>query len=126
MPEGQGDNYRMWWDESKQVGRNWVSGHINVEIAEFFAKQIKEICLAHGTVNFLCDLSEEIRPPSAQARKIIANAIRENNINKMAFVGASVIVRTVANFITRAADQKNARHFAKETEAMQWLQEDNK
>jgi hypothetical protein len=78
----------------------------------------------HGNhLDWLIDLSQMTKATSG-ARKILAEASGHQSINKYAFAGASVFVRTVANFIAAAANQRNARHFATEKDAMRWLKED--
>jgi hypothetical protein len=75
----------------------------------------------HGNgINWLIDLSRMSKTTS-KARKILAEASGHPSIRKYAFVGASVFIRTVANFITAAAGQKNARHFSSEEEALKWI-----
>lgn len=70
----------------------------------------------------MVDLSRQTKISSG-ARKQMAEISRPFHVNKFAFIGASVFIRTVANFIMVAAGQKNAKHFATEEEALKWLKE---
>jgi hypothetical protein len=75
----------------------------------------------HGDgLDWLIDMSQ-MGKATSKARKILAKASGHPSINRYAFVGASIFVRTVGSFIMAAAGQKNARHFATEEEALRWI-----
>jgi hypothetical protein len=77
----------------------------------------------HGdSVHWLIDLSQMTKA-TAKARRILVEASGHPSVNRYAFAGASVFMRTVANFIATAAGQKNATHFATEDETLGWATE---
>lgn len=121
----QGQNYKLWWDETNQIGRAWARGQLDVEIAQFFAKALKEIYHQYGEVPWCLDISE-IQYPPQKARQILAEAHASIDTGRFAFVGASIMIRTVVNSIANASGKTNTRHFATESKALPWLQEDMK
>ncbi len=117
------NRYKIFWDEKNKIARTWARGVVDVEIANALLEGTDEISKKYGdNIDWINDLSEITRP-TAEARKILAVITGHPSTRKYAFVGASVFLRTVANFVTIASGQKNARHFATEEQALQWVKE---
>ncbi len=115
------ERFRIWWDEEEKIVRGRAFGVLDEEVAERIKQETTRMAEEHGdNIDWLVDLSQMTTATSG-ARKIMAEVSRHPSINKYAFVGASIFVRTVANFVLAAASQKNAKHFATEEEAFRWL-----
>ena len=117
------ERYRIWWDENKGIARARAFGVLDQEAAEGIRQATESMAEEHGEeIDWLIDLSQMTKATS-RARKILSEATGHPSIRRYAFVGASIFLRTVANFIAAAAGQKNTRHFATEEEALDWLRE---
>jgi hypothetical protein len=115
--------HRVWRDEQKEIVRAVGVGLIDEDAARWLLAETERMAQEHGDgLDWLLDLSR-ITKPTAKARKVLAEASGHPSIRKYAFVGASTFLRTVANFISAAAGQKNTRHFATEEQALKWLAE---
>jgi len=115
---------RVWWDEELGIARAKAFGVIDEEIAGRIKAATDRLVKEHpGKIDWLVDLSEMTKATS-KARKILVEITADPGIRKYALAGASVFIRTVANFISAAAGQKNARHFATMDEALEWLKEE--
>ena len=111
----------VWWDEENSVVRSHTSGLVDLEIAQWFYQQTVIFGnLFEHNVNWILDMSDIIKP-TAKARKTLTKAVGHESVNKYALVGASVLVRTVSNFILTAANQFNAKCFATDDEAIAWV-----
>jgi hypothetical protein len=118
------ERFRIWWDEEEEVVRARAFGVLDEEAAKGIWQETTRMAKEHGdNIDWLIDLSQMTKATS-KARKILAKATGHPSINKYALSGASIFIRTVANFISAAAGQKNARHFATEEEAFRWLKEE--
>jgi hypothetical protein len=96
---------------------------LDEQTAEWIRQQTIKMAEEHGDeLDWLVDLSQMTKATS-KARKILAEVSGHPSINKYAFVGASVFIRTVANFVAASAGQKNTRHFATEADALRWIKE---
>jgi DNA-binding NarL/FixJ family response regulator len=121
------DDYKIWWDEKNHVAKAWARGIIDE--TEAMALYDGSILMAEKYGNnryidwilFLYD----IKKPTLSARKILLKHVALSCIRKYAYVGASVFVRTIANFITTSAGKKEARHFSTEKQALDWIQGNN-
>ena len=112
---------KIWWDDKEKIARAKAFDIIDEATAEKILAMASRIGEEHGPrVDWIIDLSELIRA-TAKARKILAEVTAHPSIRKYALVGASIFLRTVANFIIAASGQKNARHFATEDEAIAWI-----
>jgi hypothetical protein len=117
-------NVKIWWDDEKNLARSEGQGILTIEDAQFILEETIRIAELRGNrIDWCIDLSR-LKKPSPGARKILAEASAHPSIRKYAFVGASVFVRTIANFIMSAASQENARHFANEKDALDWIKEE--
>jgi hypothetical protein len=119
----QNKNLKIWWDDKDSLVRVRAFGILDEETAKLVLDATIKIAEKFGNqIDWLIDLSQMTKP-SSKARKILAEATGHPSIRKYAFVGASIFLRTVANFIAAAAGQKNARHFSTEEEAMRWVKD---
>jgi hypothetical protein len=119
-------SYRIWWDGEEEIVRACSPGVLDEQAAEGIRRETERMAEEHGDgLDWLIDLSQMTKVTS-RARRILVEASGHRSINKYALVGASIFIRTVANFIAAAAGQKNARHFATEEDALAWLREDVK
>ena len=117
------ERFRIWWDEEEEIARARAFGMLDEKAAEGIRQATIKIAEEHGDgIDWLIDLSQMTKATS-KARKILVEVSGRPSINKYAFAGASIFVRTVANFILAAAGQKSARHFATEEQALRWLKE---
>jgi len=118
-------NFKVWWDENDEIVRAQAYDELDEKAALGILQETKKMAQKHGdNLNWIIDLSQMTKATS-KARKILAKASGHPSTQKYAFCGASIFIRTVANFLTAAAGQKNARHFATEKEALMWIKEDN-
>ncbi|MBC8505083.1 MAG: STAS/SEC14 domain-containing protein [Anaerolineales bacterium] len=116
--------HSIWWDEDLGIARAKAVGAIDEASANFILLETARIAQHYGgKIDWLINLSEMTQATS-KARKILAEASAHPSIRKYALSGASVFIRTVANFISVAAGQKNALHFSTDEQALDWLQED--
>ncbi|MBC8505081.1 MAG: STAS/SEC14 domain-containing protein [Anaerolineales bacterium] len=74
-------------------------------------------------VELLIDMSQ-VTKPTLEARKILGELREHPDIRKFAYVGASIILRTLINLISKAIGRNNVRQFATEKEALRWLKDD--
>lgn len=112
---------KIFWDEKEKIVRAQAVGLFDENLAQWVLKETRRIGEKHGgRIAWMIDLSRMTHATSA-ARKLLAEASRHPSIQKYAFFGASIFIRTTANFVLVAAGQKNARHFDNETDALKWL-----
>ena len=115
------NGFKIWWDAEDEIVRARAFGVLDEEAAEGIKRETIRMAQEYGDrLDWLIDLSQMTRATS-KARKILTEASVHPSIHKYAFAGASIFIRTVANFISAAAGQKNARHFATEEEALRWI-----
>ena len=113
--------YEIWWDKDEKVVRARATGVLDVDEAQGILEATEKIAQDHkDSINWLIDLNQMTKVTS-QARKILAEASGHPSIHRYAFVGASIFIRTVANFIAAAGGQKKSRHFTEEKEALEWI-----
>ncbi len=111
----------VWWDEEHSVGRNTMIGYLDQKGAEWLKKQIVNIGTTKGgKVNWIVDLSKLVTADK-QARGILKKMDKLENVGRIAFVGGSAFARTVTNFITTAAGKTDIRHFAADSQALNWF-----
>jgi hypothetical protein len=71
--------------------------------------------------------NEKVKAISSEARKAFAASADFDEIGKVAIVGGSIFIRTVANFIFRMSKSaEKMRFFSNQEEALQWLREGSK
>ena len=115
--------FKIWWDEEEEIVRARAVGVLDEQAAEWIRQQTIRMAEEHGDgLDWLIDLGQ-MTTATSKARRILAEASAHPSINKYAFAGASIFIRTMANFIAGAAGQKNARHFATEADALRWIKE---
>ena len=78
--------------------------------------------------NILVDLSalnrRGINIPPAKTRKIFTRLSIHKQVAKVAYVGGSILIKTIAGFILQAAGKsENMKWFADKEEALKWLKE---
>jgi 16S rRNA U1498 N3-methylase RsmE len=86
---------------------------------------VREPFLFGKKLNFLIDL-DKANKPTSKARKIIIEKIyKDPELNKITVIATSVLVRTVNNFLIKAAELGSDRiqMFPAEKEALKWLKE---
>lgn len=79
--------------------------------------------------NILVDLSglsgRGINVPPAKTRRIFARLSSQKQVVKVAYVGGSILIKTVAGFILQAAGRgKNMKWFADREKAGKWLKQE--
>ncbi len=116
----KGENYRIWWDDTRQLGRVWARGRLDEKTTESYTQALIELYRKHGKVDWLSDLSE-YKMPSSKVRRMIAETMRMMDIGKLAYVGAPLQIRVAANFVSSFAGKTNYRHFNSEAAALSWL-----
>ena len=117
------DSFKIWWDKDETVVRGQAFGVLDEKAASGILEATKNMAQQHGDkINWIIDLSRMTKATS-EARKILAEASSHPSIQKYAFYGASIFIRTVANFIAVAAGQNNAKHFYSQNEALFWIKE---
>ena len=115
------EKYHICWDKKDKIVRAKAIGVLDEKDANGILEATVKIAKEHGEkIDWLIDLSLMTKVTS-RARKVLAIATSHPSINKYAFIGASIFIRTIANFISSAAGQKNARHFTSEREALNWI-----
>jgi hypothetical protein len=115
--------FEIWWDPEEEIVRARACGVLDEEMAEGIRQGTIGMAHEHGdNIDWLIDLSQ-MTTATLKARRILAEASGHPSIKRYAFSGASVFIRTVANFIAAAGGQKNARHFGTQEEALGWLRE---
>lgn len=111
----------LWWDTEFDVARAKSVGVLNEEIAYFILEEKEEFAKKYASkMDWIVDLSE-MENITSKARKVLAETAVHPSIRRYAFVGASIFIRTIANFISAASGQKNIRHFVTDAEALEWL-----
>ncbi len=120
------EKFNIWWDKKEKIVRAKAIGILDESSATGILDETKTMAQQHGdNINWIIDLSQ-LTKATSKARKILVEASGHPSIHKYAFFGASIFIRTVANFIAAAAGQNNARHFATDEEALTWIHEDKK
>ena len=113
--------YKIWWDEKEEIIRAVIIGEFDEQLRREYKEENRKLFEQFGSkVNALVDVSQ-VTKTTSYGRQIGTEVVQHPNVGDLAFVGASTFVRTVANFITRAAGKKNIKHFATEEEALKWL-----
>jgi len=121
LPE---EKYKVWWDDANQVARYTGVGDYDKDIALKITKLESELMDQRAaTTNWLVDLGQNTNY-SSEARKIFAEELSHKYTGKMAFIGASVFLRTVVNFVTAVSGKKDVKHFASEKDALEWLHQE--
>ena len=116
--------HKVFWEDELQIVHAIGDGIADEPAAQFLLARTEQMAKEHGNgLNWLLDLNGITKTTSA-GRKILAKASGHPSIHKYAMVGASTVMRTVANFINATGGQSNARHFSTEEEALRWLKED--
>jgi hypothetical protein len=116
-------DYKVWEDDG--IIRITLYGIHTQEDAINLIKKVDEFLLSNKSGLVLTDMSQ-VEKPTSGARKIHANNIKNDkgNYKKLAFFGASVMNRVMANFIIKASGRgEKARYFETEIEAIEWLKE---
>lgn len=68
---------------------------------------------------------EKLKSISSEARKVFAKASAMKELKRIAFVGGSIFIRTVTNFIVRIVNRdKKVKYFGIHEEAKKWLLEE--
>jgi len=108
---------KIWWDEKEKIVRGQAIGFIDDKIALWLLQETQKMADKHGKkIDWLVDLSQATQSTSS-SRRIMAKAAQHPSVRKCSLFGASIFIRTIANFIMAAARQKNARHFDTEEQA---------
>jgi hypothetical protein len=117
-------NFKIRWDKNEKIVKAQAFGELDETAALGILEQTERMAQQHGDkINWIIDLSQMTKATS-NARKILAKVSGHPSIHKYAFFGASIFIRTVANFIISSAGQKNTKHFATEEEALKWIKEE--
>lgn len=119
------DYYQIEWDPKDKIGRARAFGVWDEQVAQAMNKEYLRLSEEHGgKADWLIDLSN-LKKVSVKARKALVDSTSSPRIGKNAYVGASVFIRVLANFILSASGKKDARHFSNEAEALKWLKEND-
>ena len=103
------ERYSIWWDEEEEIVRSRAFGVLDEEAAEGIKQETSRMAQEHGdNIDWLVDLSQ-VATATSRARKVLVEISKHPSINRYAFVGASILIRTHANFMMSAAGQKNAK-----------------
>jgi hypothetical protein len=117
----QTPKYKVWWDEKNQIIHTVAWGDFEEEDARSQAEIIVRLVASRpGKVSMLHDLTESGKA-SSKARKIYADLIKLENIERQAFVGMKTITKVIVSFIMKFSGVTNARYFNTEQEALKWL-----
>lgn len=115
------NGHRIVWDADLSIARVWGVGVVDEEVAAWFYECTTQMANEHGDrINWIFDLSQ-ITNVTSKARQSLAQVSKHPSIQKYAFFGASIFMRTLANFILSAAGDLKQRHFSTESEALKWL-----
>jgi dsRNA-specific ribonuclease len=115
--------HKIWADEG--IIRIALIGMHTQEDAGNIIKDVEEFLPENRKGLVLTDMSR-IEKPTSRARKVHADNIKNNHdkYEKLAFYGASVMNRVMANFIIKASGHNDkVRYFDTELEAINWLKE---
>jgi len=123
--EATADRHKTWWDEENEVIRLQVFGDYDEQDAGNTVSKITESKNQSPGIKFkfLIDLSQANKP-SSKARKIIVEKIyKDQDLEKIACVADSVLVRTVNSFLIKAAGigSDKVKVVKNEQEALKWL-----
>lgn len=118
--------YKIWWNEEEKIIRfQLLAEELEEEAIMEIFKESREITERYGKVNSLVDLSKLKKNISSRARRRVNGILKGNpNINKLAILGASTVIRVGVNFIMAAIGKKDVKFFTTEKEAMKWLKQD--
>jgi hypothetical protein len=117
----QTPKYHVWWDENNQIIRNIARGDFEEDDARSQAEEIVRLVASRsGKVSILNDLTKSGKA-SSSARKIFAELMISERIEKQAFVGMKTVTRVIVSFIMRFSGVTNARYFDTEQDALKWL-----
>ena len=115
------NGHKCWWDEELGIARGMAYGELTLDTAIGIQRDVDMIIKDHGEGNvWLIDLNN-MKKATSQARKKISELSSDPRVGKYAFVGASMFVRTIFNFMMAAARKSNVKHFSNEEEALRWL-----
>ena len=116
--------YKIWWDEAEEIIRAVVIGEVDEQLGSKYKEENRRLFEQFGRkVNVLVDMSK-VTKTTSKGRKHGAEVVQLANVGKIAFIGASILIRTVTNFIMSASGKKGAKHFTNEEEALKWLKEE--
>ena len=117
------ETFKFWWDDVDGIARGIVQGELNEQEAERMYQDFLEIIENRSEkTDWLIDLSKLTRV-APKARKILVEATKKARVRKNAFVGASIYIKVLSEFVRFAAGRKDARYFTSEEEALKWLKE---
>jgi hypothetical protein len=116
-------NHKIWWDEKNKIGREYSRGIYDESKVISFGEQVRRMSQESDQhIDWICEIYD-VNSISSKARKILVDLIKEENNTKFALVGASLILRTITNFILSAVGKNNVRHFKTIKEALKWIKE---
>lgn len=99
----------------------------NVRVAELVCEQVYKILDKNTNQKFyiimdLLDLGNS-GTSTRKARETYAKIINRDQIDKIAVIGGSVVMKTIANFIMYLTNKKNSfRFFENNEDAKKWLE----
>lgn len=102
----------------------------NVRVAELFCNQIYNILNQHKERKYnlimdLLDLGNQ-GTSTRKARETYAKIMEHSEIEKVAVVGGSVVMKTIANFIMYLTEKKEYfRFFESKEDALKWINYSN-
>lgn len=114
------DKYKLWWDEENRLGRAEAYGEWDEAAAQEMNKEYIRISEKHGKADWLIDL-KRLKKITPAARKALVESTSHPAVGKNAFVGASIYIKVIANFILAASGKTDSKHFLSIQEALAWL-----
>jgi hypothetical protein len=96
-------------------------GDFGEEDARSQAEEIVRLVVSRSEkVSILNELTESGKA-SSKARKIFADVMNVENIERQAFVGMKTFTRVIVSFIIKFSGVTNARYFTTEQAALKWV-----
>jgi hypothetical protein len=117
------ETYKFWWDKKNNIARGFIREEVNEEDAKnMYDDFLKIIEKKKLQTDWLLDLSK-LKKVSAKARKVLVEITKKAQVRKNAFIGASIYIKVLSEFVRFAAGRKDSRYFTKEKDALKWIKE---
>gem|GEM_PF-3706846 len=117
-------NYKIWFDRKEGVVRVKIKGRFGSEDNSEFIKRLEDAFSGREHRVAIIDVSEgNFSIPKRENRERMVDRLRELDFERIAFVGASLLVKMMMRIIAMSLGRKGSvGSFLSEDEALIWIQ----
>jgi len=116
------DHCSLRYDTATGIVYHWFSGEHTKEEAEKILAFLSEILKKYDRPLLALIDAREATMVQAQARKLYADFMKSDNLDRAAFLVSGVVMRVVVNMVFSVSGKKDKmRMFKDKKEALRWL-----